>query len=310
MAVPKFFEFFSVVLKILSDEDVHAIREIREKTIAEMQLTKEDISEMVPSGTQSRVDNRITWALAYLKKAELIVAVARGKYRITTMGRDAYIKDGKNIDLQYLNRYEGYRKFKSNSPGAIEVGTDIGNPKADSEETPQDILDAAFKQINAELSDSLLLSIMERTPEFFEKMVVKLLMKMGYGGAFDEAGIVVGKSGDEGIDGIIREDKLGYSNIYIQAKRWDPATTVGRPEIMKFVGALAGQGATKGLFITTAHFSKEAENYVRKQLTTKVVLVDGTMLAKLMIEYGLGVSTQTVYAIKKIDTDFFSEEND
>jgi restriction system protein len=151
---------------------------------------------------------------------------------------------------------------------------------------------------------------MERTPQFFERLVVDLLLKMGYGGAFEDAGIAIGQSGDEGIDGIIREDKLGFSNIYIQAKRWNTDTTIGRPEIQKFVGALAGQGAQKGLFITTAQFSKEARNYATKQFTTKVVLINGAKLAKLMIEYDIGVTIQNTYAIKKIDLDFFSDEND
>ena len=146
---------------------------------------------------------------------------------------------------------------------------------------------------------------MEHSPAFFEQLVVDLLLKMGYGSAFDAAGLVVGKSGDEGIDGIIREDKLGFSSIYIQAKRWDPSTTVGRPEIQKFVGALAGQVASKGLFITTAQFSKEAINYANKQAAVKVVLVDGHQLTRLMIEYGVGVSNQSTYTIKRIDTDYF-----
>lgn len=151
-------------------------------------------------------------------------------------------------------------------------------------------------------------TITEHSPKFFEKLVVELLLKMGYGGAFDEAGITVGQSGDEGIDGIIREDKLGFSSIYIQAKRWSTETTVGRPEVQKFVGALAGQGAQKGLFITNAQFTKEAKSYVAKQSATRVVLVDGEKLAKLMIEYNVGVSTLSTYAIKKIDLDFFDED--
>lgn len=149
---------------------------------------------------------------------------------------------------------------------------------------------------------------MEHSPRFFEQLVVDLLLKMGYGSSIDSSGFVVGQSGDEGIDGIIREDKLGFSNIYIQAKRWDPSSmTVGRPEIQKFVGALAGQGASKGLFITTAQFTKEATNYARKQQAVKIVLVDGYQLTRLMIEYGIGVSVQSVYTIKRIDSDYFND---
>lgn len=176
------------------------------------------------------------------------------------------------------------------------------------EGSPQDTMDIAFRQINDELAANLLQAIMEHSPQFFEKLVVELLVKIGYGGAFEDAGIAVGQSGDEGIDGIIREDKLGFSSIYIQAKRWNTDTTVGRPEVQKFVGALAGQGAQKGLFITTAQFTKEAKNYVTKQSATRVVLVDGEKLAKLMIEYDVGVSTLNTYSIKKIDSDFFDED--
>ena len=175
-------------------------------------------------------------------------------------------------------------------------------------DTPQDMFDKAYAQINAALAEDLLSIVMERSPKFFEQLVVDLLMKMGYGSSIDAAGLVVGKSGDEGIDGVIREDKLGFSNIYIQAKRWDPENmTVGRPEIQKFVGALAGQGASKGLFITTTTFTKEAVSYANKQLAAKIVLVDGHQLTRLMIEYGIGVSIQSTYTIKKIDSDYFDD---
>ena len=189
--------------------------------------------------------------------------------------------------------------------------TTLSTPTAKvSGKTPQDVLDEAFQQINTTLADDLLSEVMKQPPAFFEHLVVKLLMQMGYGGSVDNAGTVIGQTGDEGIDGIIREDKLGFSLIYIQAKRWDYDKTVGRPEIQKFVGALAGQGASKGLFITTAKFTKEACQYAEKQHTTKVVLVDGTALAKLMIEYNLGVSTEATYEIKRIDSDFFAEDLD
>ena len=307
MAVPKFFDFFPYVLAVLNESETLSTAQIRKAVIAEAHLTEEDLSVMLPSGKQRTVDNRINWAVTYLKKATLIHAVSRGKYAITDEGRKAYAEAGSSINLQYLEQYDSFRAFhnaKNNSGEFVAPQSDT------SENTPQDTLDLAFSQINTELADDLLSAVMERSPQFFEKLVIDLLVRMGYGGAFDDAGQVVGQSGDEGIDGIIREDKLGFSNIYIQAKRWDPDTTVGRPEIMKFVGALAGQGANKGLFITTAHFSKEARSYAQKQLTTKVVLVDGERLAKLMIEYDVGVSTQSTYAIKKIDSDFFSEEND
>ena len=213
------------------------------------------------------------------------------------------------IDNLYLQRFESFRKFIS--PNNNEETT-LPIPAAKvSSKTPQDILDEAFQQINTTLADDLLSEIMKQPPAFFEHLVVKLLTQMGYGGSVDNAGSVMGQIGDEGIDGVIvREDKLGFSLIYIQAKRWDCDKTVGRPEIQKFVGALAGQGASKGLFITTAKFTKEARQYAEKQHTTKVVLVDGTTLAKLMIEYDLGVSTEATYEIKRIDSDFFVDDID
>jgi len=307
MSVPKFFEFFPVVLSILSKSSVLSVAQIRKEAVSIMRLSDDDLAEMLPSGRQRTVDNRVNWAVTYLKNATLIRAVSRGNYAITDEGKKAFEKDGSLIDLAYLERYESFRKFHGPKPDDTITPIRTISP---SENTPQDTLEIAFAQINAELAEDILTAIMDRSPAFFEKLVVDLLVQMGYGGAIEDAGKVVGHSGDEGIDGIIREDKLGFSSIYIQAKRWEPSTNIGRPEIMKFVGALAGQGANKGLFITTAHFTKEAIAYASKQLTTKVVLVDGDLLAKLMIEYDIGVSTQSTYAIKRIDSDSFSEDND
>lgn len=242
----------------------------------------------------------------------MIVSTTRGSYKITPQGISAYHDTGNKIDVAYLERFDSFRAFQG-----IREGNDskIEQKRSRSESdipndhvTPQDAMEVAYRQINNELADHLLQAIMEQSSNFFEALVVELLLKMGYGGPFDEAGIVVGKSGDEGIDGVIREDKLGFSNIYIQAKRWDTTSSIGRPEIQKFVGALAGKGAQKGLLITTATFSKDAVAYAEKQLATKVVLIDGPKLTKLMIEYDLGVATQTTYAIKRLDTDFFQSD--
>lgn len=303
MAVPKFFEFFPGVLRVLTDGREKTVKQIREEAIAFLQVSEEDCKELLPSGRQRTVDNRVNWAVTYLKNAGLIRSVKRGVYVVTDEGQKAYAEDGDQIDLAYLERYDSFCAFHG-SPVAShsEEKIDISI-----EETPQDTFEKAYSQINAALSADLLSIVMERSPSFFEQLVVDLLLKMGYGSALDSAGLVVGQSGDEGIDGIIREDKLGFSSIYIQAKRWDPASTVGRPEIQKFVGALAGQGATKGLFITTAQFTKEAINYANKQLAVKVVLVDGKKLTHLMIEYGIGVSVQSTYTIKKVDSDYFDE---
>lgn len=311
MAVPKYNEFFSPVLRALEDGQIKRALEIRKYALNYLNVSEEDRKQMLPSNTQRLVDNRATWAITYLCKANLIERVAKGKYKITNTGIQVLHEKKDHVELKDLYQFDSFRQF-INTDTMSEEKKDLSKPSVleDLQEgTPQDNLNASMEQINKELSANLLSEIMERSPAFFEKMVVQLLLKMGYGSALED-GFVTGCSGDEGIDGIIREDKLGFSSIYIQAKRWAEDKAIGRPEIQKFVGALAGQGAQKGLFITTVTFTKEARSYVEKQLSTKVVLVDGEKLTKLMIEYNLGVSVETVYTIKKIDTDFFSEEND
>lgn len=311
MAVPKYNEFFSPVLRALEDGQIKRALEIRKYALNYLNVSEEDRKQMLPSNTQRLVDNRATWAITYLCKANLIERVAKGKYKITNTGIQVLHEKKDHVELKDLYQFDSFRQF-INTDTMSEEKKDLSKPSVleDLQEgTPQDNLNASMEQINKELSANLLSEIMERSPAFFEKMVVQLLLKMGYGSALED-GFVTGCSGDEGIDGIIREDKLGFSSIYIQAKRWAEDKAIGRPEIQKFVGALAGQAAQKGLFITTGTFTKEARSYVEKQLSTKVVLVDGEKLTKLMIEYNLGVSVETVYTIKKIDTDFFSEEND
>ena len=311
VAVPKYNEFFSPVLRALEDGQIKRALEIRKYALNYLNVSEEDRKQMLPSNTQRLVDNRATWAITYLCKANLIERVAKGKYKITNTGIQVLHEKKDHVELKDLYQFDSFRQF-INTDTMSEEKKDLSKPSVleDLQEgTPQDNLNASMEQINKELSANLLSEIMERSPAFFEKMVVQLLLKMGYGSALED-GFVTGCSGDEGIDGIIREDKLGFSSIYIQAKRWAEDKAIGRPEIQKFVGALAGQGAQKGLFITTGTFTKEPRSYVEKQLSTKIVLVDGEKLTKLMIEYNLGVSVETVYTIKKIDTDFFSEEND
>lgn len=303
--------YFSPVLRALETGEIKHVAEIRKFALDYLNVSEEDRKVMLPSNTQRLADNRVNWSITYLRKANLIERVARGKYKITNTGLQVLHEKKDYVELKDLYQFDSFRQF-INTDTMSEEKKDLPKPSVleDLQEgTPQDNLNASMEQINKELSANLLSEIMERSPAFFEKMVVQLLLKMGYGSALED-GFVTGCSGDEGIDGIIREDKLGFSSIYIQAKRWAEDKAIGRPEIQKFVGALAGQGAQKGLFITTGTFTKEARSYVEKQLSTKVVLVDGEKLTKLMIEYNLGVSVETVYTIKKIDTDFFSEEND
>lgn len=305
MAIPKHNEMYRPFLICLKDGQPHKINEVKEIVAKVMGVTEEERKELLPTRKQSLFDNRLGWTAAYLKKAGLIDSPSRAVYSITSEGRKLLKENPPIINDALLMRYDNFRLFKH--PNGDEKTIDI--PILLEEETPQDILDSAFKMINSSLADGLLTEIMKQSSSFFEILVVDLLIKMGYGGSNDNAGSVLGKSGDEGIDGTIREDKLGFSSIYIQAKRWDINNAIGRPEINKFVGALVGQGATKGLFITTARFTKEALSYANMQHAAKLILVDGIMLANLMIEYDIGVSLENNYRVKRMDTDYFSDEN-
>jgi restriction system protein len=304
MSIPKHNEMYLPFLEFLGDGQTHPIAEIIKHLAQKMGVTEEDRKVMLPSGVTTKFGSRVGWTRTYLGKAGLIETVKRGVLVISVDGKRVLASKPTNIDDDYLMQYEGFREFKT--PANIDA---VISP-ASLDVTPQDELEDAFQKINNALVSDLLSEIMRQTPEFFEKLVVKLLVKMGYGGSMPDAGEILGKTGDEGIDGVVREDKLGFSLIYIQAKRWDLERSVGRPEIQKFVGALAGAGASKGLFITTANFSKDAYAYAEKQHTTKVVLVDGKTLANLMREYNLGVSIQTTFKLKKIDTDFFALESE
>jgi len=303
MAIPKFYLFHKPLLEAIADGQPRQNKEIKDILSQVMDLSADDIKILLPSGKQTVFDNRYSWARTYLKRAGLLENVSRSVIVITPEGKNVVQENPDVIDSKYLSRYESFRAFSNQEPGE----STAENDNEESDDTPQENLERAFGKINDTLADEILSEISKLSPEFFEYLVVELLKKMGYGGSLTDAGTVIGRTGDEGIDGVIREDKLGFSLIYIQAKRWDVTQTVGRPEIMKFVGALAGQGATKGLFITTARFSKEARIYAEKQHTTKVVLVDGDHLAKLMIEHNLGVSIISTYDVKRLDSDFFAD---
>ena len=304
MSVPKFFSFFVPVLKVLNEQSPMKMKILRDAVADEMKLTEDDKTEMLPSGAQLTYANRITWAVQYLKNAGLIEAISRGEYSITKEGRKVYTYDSDKIDLKYLDRYDSFVKFHGKN----------GSQKPASESQPQiedftplESMEAANNAIRTELSKSLIQAIMKCTPEFFEHLVVDLLLAMGYGYDASTAGMVIGKTGDGGIDGIINEDKLGFSQVYVQAKRWDKEHTIGSPDVQAFAGALLGKGATKGLFITTAQFSNAARKYVVDQKTVKVVLVDGIELTRLMIDNGIGVSTQRTFQVKQLDSDYFEE---
>lgn len=302
MAVPKFFEFFEAFLKAVSDGELHSAKDVRNNIAKSMKLTEEDLAEMLPSGSQRTFDNRVAWARTYLDKAGLIETPMRGKYHITKKGIHALTSNEK-IDLAYLEKSEEFKNFHNVTTQNTSI--EIQDEK---NETPLEILESAHKQYLSALASQLMDEVMKLTPVEFERLVVKLLLKMGYGSGIEGAGMVTQASNDGGIDGIIKEDQLGFSHIYIQAKQWALEQTVGKPEIQKFVGALQGQQAQKGLFITTAKFSSGAMQYANNLLGVKVVLVDGSALTKLMIKHSVGVSLEQTYEVKKIDSDFFAEE--
>lgn len=303
MAVPKYHEFYNSFLESLRDGQVHPYSECKDYIKASMKLSDEQLAEVTASGV-ARWVSRVGWCVTYLKKAGLVESPQRSAFQITKAGSDLLAEGITITDKLLSERFPAFVEFKYGGKALTEKAE---KPLMESvaEETPQDTLERVYEEINAKLSDDLLSAVYSMSPQFFERLVVKLMEAMGYGG-YDGAGVVTKYSGDGGIDGIIHEDKLGFNSIYIQAKRWDPGTSIGRPEIQKFVGALMGPPRIeKGLYITTAKFSKQAEEYAEAQ---HVILVDGEMLTKLMIEFGIGVTTQKVYSAKRIDIDYFEED--
>ena len=302
--IPKYNEMYKALLETLKDKKEYSTKEYRNKAAKLMNISDEEREILLDSGGGNKYNTALNWTSVYLKKAKLIESTKRGVLKITERGLELLATNPNVIDNHTLKNYEEFREFLNPKGNNKEFKEE--KEQNIEEETPQDILEKSFNKINKILQEEVLEEVMRKDPYFFESLVVKLLQKIGYG-TLKNSGKVTKKSNDEGIDGIINQDKLGFDCIYIQAKKWDKDSTVSRPEIQKFVGALAGQGATKGLFITTAKFSDGAREYSQKQHTTKIVLIDGIELAKLMIEYNLGVSVENIYEIKKIDSDFFEE---
>ena len=304
--IPDYQTLMLPLLKITADGNEYHYRDLIEALSNEFQLTDEERKEMLASGNQAIFDNRVGWAKTYLKKAGLLASPKRATFVITDLGRQTLAKNLDRIDNRYLRQFPLFLEFQNISHNGEETEGETDNIEI-LKQTPEETLDKAYQSIRESLASDLLSKVVQLSPAFFERLVVELLVKMGYGGSIKDAGKAIGKSGDEGIDGTIKEDKLGLDIIYIQAKRWSPGNTVGRPELQKFVGALAGQGAKKGIFITTSSFSNDAKSYTPRN-ETKIVLIDGEQLAQLMIDNNLGCTTQQIYELKKIDSDYFGEE--
>lgn len=304
--IPDYQTLMLPLLKQVSDKQEHKYRDLIEKLAIEFNVTDEERKELLASGTQAIFDNRVGWAKTYLKKAGLLDSPKRATFVITDTGLATLAKNPDRIDARYLKQFPSFIEFQNASRNDTDTEEEVSTQEPN-DRTPEENLDKAYQGIRKSLASELLNKVVELSPTFFERLVVELLVKMGYGGSIKDAGKAIGKSGDEGIDGTIKEDKLGLDIIYIQAKRWRPGNVVGRPELHKFVGALAGQGAKKGIFITTSNFTKEALDYTPKN-ETKIVLIDGEQLTQLMIDYNLGCTTQQIYELKKIDSDYFGEE--
>ncbi len=297
MALPKYNELYGPFLKAISDENVHNLKEIKSFIVSLLNISNEELLQRLPSSQQTVIDNRISWAKTYLKKAGFLESPSRGNYILTDIGRKV-LPDADHITNEYLKRYESFNNFIKNTNS--ERSTEI----LDENQSPEEILEDVFQKLNASLAEDLMKEIMKLSPTDFEHLVVDLLKKMGYGSGLEDAGFVTQASNDGGIDGIIKEDQLGFSAIYFQAKQWAPDQTISRPEIQKFSGALKEQNAKKGLFITTASFTKGAKESAE---SAGIVLINGEQLTKLMIKFNLGVSVEHVYEVKRIKTDYFDE---
>lgn len=301
MAVPEYQTFMLPILKISSDGHEHSLSEVTNNLAVEFQLTDEDKKELLPSGRKSKFTDRVGWATTYLKKAGLLKSIGRGKFHITERGLTVLRTQHSKITKKFLEQFPEFIEFQNLSP--LKREEDEGNEIPS--QTPEEVLEVGYQTLKNELLQELLQYLKSCSSSFFEKAVVDLIVSMGYGGSRKDAGQAIGGKGDEGIDGIIKEDKLGLDIIYIQAKKWE--ATVGRPIVQAFAGSLEGMRAQRGLLITTSQFSREAKEYVNK-IGKKIVLIDGQQLAQLMIEHDVGVKEVGRFVIKKVDSDYFDEE--
>lgn len=318
MPIPDYQTLMLPLLRLAGDSQEHRFREAIEQLAVEFSLSDEERATMLPSGTAALFDNRVGWARTYLKQAGLLESRKRGIFRITTRGVELLGKNPSRIDNATLEQFPEFLAFKlrrsdEKPPAAtMLVQTETltrerpATAPTSSDFTPEELFSQAYQRLRSNLEAELLEQVKAASPAFFERLVIDLLVAMGYGGSRQDAGRAIGRSGDGGIDGIIKEDKLGLDVIYVQAKRWEG--TVGRPEIQKFAGALQGQRANKGVFITTSGFSREAEDYAGV-ISSKIILINGEQLSSLMVDHNVGVSPLSKFELKRIDSDYFEGEN-
>jgi restriction system protein len=308
MSIPDYQQAMLPVLRVLADVGPKHRRVIAAEVADHFGLSDDERSALLPSGKAPVILSRVGWALSYLKQAGLLESPKRGLYQLTDRGRETLREPPSTLTVDYLERFPEFRDFqeRARTPGGIErtpdgtAAPDVTTPVA----SPEEALETAYARLRAGVEAELLEAVKGGSPSFFEQLVIDLLVQMGYGGSHREAARAVGRAGDGGIDGVIDEDRLGLDTIYVQAKRWE--SSVGRPEVQKFAGALQGQRAKKGILITTSTFSREAEEYAQR-IETRIVLIDGRRLAGLLFDHDVGVSSRAAYTVKQLDGDYFEE---
>lgn len=308
MPIPDYQTLMLPLLKITGDGKEHTLAQTAEAVAQQFNLSEADRNEMLPSGGQLKIFSRLGWSRTYMAKAGLLETVSRGKFRITGRGLALLKTQPLKIDVNVLNQYPEFVEFRTGTVQAKSNSEAVNEADlSTAQQTPQELLESSYQTLHRQIADDLLDKISKASARFFEKLVVDLLVAMGYGGSRKDAGRAIGKSGDDGIDGIIKEDRLGLDAVYVQAKKWKATATVGRPDVQSFAGSLEGHRARKGVFITTSKFSAEAKDYVNR-IEKKIILIDGEQLANLSIEFGIGVEPVITYKVQRIDADYFEEE--
>lgn len=309
MSIPDYQSLMLPVLRLAADGEKRVIN-VEDRIADDLGLTQEEREELLPSGRQRVLHNRIHWAKFYMTKAGLLTSPARGRFIATDDGRALLATNPDRIDVKLLLQRPDFSAFYKNSNGSDADARNMQEAiPSDFVEatTPEEQIEAAYQAVLTALRADLLERISQNSPAFFEKLIVDLLVAMGYGGSHKSAAAQLGRSGDGGVDGVVNEDRLGLDRVYVQAKRYAPANSIGRPDVQAFVGSLVGLGATKGVFVTTSTFSPQAREFV-KHLSQRVILIDGRQLADLMAEHGVGVRVSRAIEFKRLDEDFFSEE--
>lgn len=304
MAIPDFQSLMLPALRyVASKQGEVPVRDVGAALASEFGLTEDELQKLLPSGRAPMFYNRVQWAIFHMRKAGLLATPKRAFLSITSRGNELLAKKPKRVDLRVLGEYPEFQEFRAKKR---EDDGETESKEAPSERTPLEAIESGYQSLRGALATDLLDRVKSCSPAFFENLVVELLLKMGYGGSRTDAGKAIGRSGDGGIDGIIKEDRLGLDTIYLQAKRWTDKP-VGRPDVQQFQGALSGHGAAKGIFITTSHFTKDAAEYAAGLRNSKIVLIDGEELADLMMDHGIGVATAATYEVKRLDSDYFVE---